>query len=126
LRPALTYLNSGFAGDELAVGVKRTHWETQKHYADAMEALTRDQLAMRDSLRESLVATTLSKDSIKRMLPTGVIHSEGRRGPQVLGGFGEAIRSGVGIATCTMLFLMAYRTNSLTECRFSLRMILLR
>jgi hypothetical protein len=40
--------------------------------------------------------------------------------------FWEAGGLGGGMATCTMLFLTAYRTNSLTECRPSLRMMLVR
>ena len=67
LRPALTYLSSGFAGDELAVEVKRTHWDTQRRLALSLEAAARDQMDMRDKLREALVTTTLTKDLVPHM-----------------------------------------------------------
>jgi hypothetical protein len=67
LRPALTYLNSGFAGDELSVEVKRTHWDTQRSLLATLENNARQQLDARDSLRETLVATQLKRDTIPDM-----------------------------------------------------------
>jgi hypothetical protein len=66
-RPALSYLSSGFAGDELAVAVRKTHWETQRRLVETLESSARSQMASRDSLRELLVTTQLQKDAIPDM-----------------------------------------------------------
>lgn len=67
LKIPLGYLSSGFAGDELAVNVKKAHWEAQRRLAESLEAKVKDQLAMRDKLREALVTTTLTKDLVPHM-----------------------------------------------------------
>jgi hypothetical protein len=66
-RPALTYLNTGFAGDEVGAEVKKQQWETQRKLVDTLEEKARMQLEARDRLRETLVETQLQKDSMPSM-----------------------------------------------------------
>jgi hypothetical protein len=63
-RPALNYLTSGFAGDEVSVSVLQVSWEKQKDLVDKLEALTVNQLASRNALRELIVSETLQKDQL--------------------------------------------------------------
>jgi hypothetical protein len=64
-RPALTYLTTGFAGDEVSTEVLRASWSAQQQLVASLEALVTDQQAMRDSLRESLINTTFNEDVAK-------------------------------------------------------------
>jgi hypothetical protein len=66
-RPALSYLNTGFAGDEVGTEVKKRHWETQRDLVSKLEDVARIQLETRDSLRQTLVATQLQKDLLPDM-----------------------------------------------------------
>jgi len=66
-RPALSYLSSGFAGDEVGTEVKRVHWQTQKDLVATLEEKANIQLDARDALRETLVQTQLKKDSLPNM-----------------------------------------------------------
>ena len=60
-RSSLNYLASGFAGDELSVGVLKASWEAQQALVAKLEALVSDQTIMRDSLRETVVQTAEGK-----------------------------------------------------------------
>lgn len=73
LRPALEYLNSGFAGDEAAIEIIRVHWESARGMVDRLERAVEIQLSQRDSLREMLVNTTIAKaEQESQGLPTVV------------------------------------------------------
>ena len=61
LRPALNYLTSGFAGDEVSVAVLKAGWLAQQRLVAKLEAMVDDQTVMRDSLRETLVRTAERK-----------------------------------------------------------------
>lgn len=63
-RPALNYLTSGFAGDEVSIEVLRASWEKQKTIVDNLEALAESQLASRNALRELIVNQTLQKEEL--------------------------------------------------------------
>ncbi len=67
-RPALTYLSSGFAGDEVAIAVIRANWEKQRGLVDKLERMTATQQAVRDSLRELIVKQTLRHDQLDNVL----------------------------------------------------------
>ncbi len=71
LRPALDYLTAGMAGDELATEVLRTQWEKQRDVAEKLENQVDSQLAMRNTLRESLVQTALQQDISKAAISAG-------------------------------------------------------
>ncbi|KJK14090.1 hypothetical protein UB46_39615 [Burkholderiaceae bacterium 16] len=66
-RPALGYLNTGFAGDEISTEIRRRHWETQRDLVAKLEEVASVQLAARDELRNTLVATQLQKDTLPNM-----------------------------------------------------------
>jgi hypothetical protein len=61
LRPALDYLTSGFAGDEVAIEVIKANWEMQATLVKSLEGQVKSQLMMRDALREALVLTAQEK-----------------------------------------------------------------
>jgi hypothetical protein len=61
LRPALEYLTSGFAGDEVSIEVIKAHWEAEMSLSKKLEAQVQSQLVMRDSLREQLVQSAIQK-----------------------------------------------------------------
>ena len=61
LRPALEYLTSGYAGDEVSLAVLQVHWKAQEDLARKLEAQVSAELTMRDSMREELVQTALEK-----------------------------------------------------------------
>ncbi|MEO7923038.1 MAG: hypothetical protein ABIR30_05120 [Chitinophagaceae bacterium] len=61
LRPALNYLSSGFAGDEVSIDIIKTHWMAQRRLIQSLENQVNDQLSMRNSLRETLVKTAEAK-----------------------------------------------------------------
>lgn len=67
LRPALEYLNTGFAGDEVSNEILHATWRKAVTVAEKLEGLVSDQLQMRAALRESLVQTALAKDSVPKM-----------------------------------------------------------
>jgi hypothetical protein len=59
LRPALVYLTSGFAGDEVSVEVVKAQWETQAHLVQSLEGQVRVQLVSRDVARGQLEGDTI-------------------------------------------------------------------
>jgi hypothetical protein len=67
LRPALTYLSSGYAGDQFSVAVLQTEWKTQAGLVSQLESLVQTQLTTRDQMRATLVATQEQEDSIPEM-----------------------------------------------------------
>jgi len=67
-RPALAYLTSGFAGDEVSTSVVQAAWEKQRSLVSRLEALVDDQMANRNALRERIVTQTLRKDQIDNAL----------------------------------------------------------
>jgi hypothetical protein len=67
-RPALNYLTSGFAGDEVAISVIRASWEKQRDLVEKLESLTTREIAIRDALRELMVNQTLQKDKVDSVL----------------------------------------------------------
>jgi hypothetical protein len=80
LRPALEYLSSGFAGDEVALEVLRASWQTQAKILDSLETKVIYQMNMRDALRGAIVDTTLQEDSTKAVdvnLTKGLLESIG-------------------------------------------------
>jgi hypothetical protein len=71
LRPALEYLSTGLAGDEVGMEVLKASWQAQQALVGQLEALVSDQTIMRDTLRESLVSTMLEEAKAKASeLPT--------------------------------------------------------
>ena len=83
-RPALGYLTSGFAGDEVSIGVLKASWEKQRSLVSKLEARAESQLAMRNALRESIVQQTLLKDKLDDSL----------EGMGLLGTLTDSIQSG--------------------------------
>lgn len=73
LRPALDYLNSGFAGDEVALQIQRAHWEGQRDAAAKLEAQLSAQIELRNQYRDSLIQLTKEDDNAKAQgLPTAL------------------------------------------------------
>jgi hypothetical protein len=71
LRPALDYLTSGFAGDEVSVEVIKAQWEAQVDLKKSLEGQVNDLLAKRDWLREALVNTGEEEEITKSFkMPT--------------------------------------------------------
>ena len=60
-RPALEYLSSGFAGDEVAIKVIQGNWETQRRLVATLESQTSTQLKFRDDLRQFITESTRRK-----------------------------------------------------------------
>jgi hypothetical protein len=54
LRPALNYLTSGFAGDEVSINIIKAHWEAQVAVVRDLEGQVKTQLTMRDVFRGQL------------------------------------------------------------------------
>jgi len=66
-KPALTYLTSGFAGDEISIEVLKTQWDIQQRLVNKLERLVDTQQAERDQQREALVESALKLDLIPEM-----------------------------------------------------------
>ena len=66
-RPALDYLTTGLAGDEVGVQVLQATWASQQKQVEHFEALVSSQLQMRDALRQALVNTAFKEDVSKAM-----------------------------------------------------------
>ncbi|MDD2716163.1 MAG: hypothetical protein PHW04_09730 [Candidatus Wallbacteria bacterium] len=64
-RPALEYLTSGMAGDEVSIEVLKAHWKNQLGLAKALESKVNAQIDMRDTLRNWLTDTTEKEDLVK-------------------------------------------------------------
>lgn len=62
LRPALDYLTSGFAGDELGVEVLAATWKKQAELVTKLESLVDQQLAQRNTIREYIVGLREQED----------------------------------------------------------------
>ncbi|XXX73251.1 hypothetical protein WMF30_36940 [Sorangium sp. So ce134] len=60
-RPALDYLTSGMAGDEVGVEVIKARWQTQKALVEKLEGDVTKLMGQRDKLRELLVNLTQTK-----------------------------------------------------------------
>jgi len=67
LRPALQYLSSGYAGDELALATVQTQWKTQAALVKQLEATVQSEMLQRDQMRETLIETQQQEDSIPEM-----------------------------------------------------------
>jgi hypothetical protein len=65
LRPALTYLTSGFAGDEVSLDVLRAGWQAQARILDALEKKVILQMSMRDALRGQIAEAALGEAQAK-------------------------------------------------------------
>lgn len=61
LRPALEYLTSGFAGDEVSLAIIKANWEAQASVLHELEGKVTEQLALRYRYREELAQATLGK-----------------------------------------------------------------
>lgn len=61
LRPALEYLTSGFAGDEVSIAVIKAYWEVQTKLVQDLEGQVRAQLNIRNAFRGDLVQAALGK-----------------------------------------------------------------
>lgn len=68
-RPALGYLTSGFAGDEVALEITRASWEKQRDLVTKLEGMSNRQIELRDALRELIVEQTVRKDQLDAMPP---------------------------------------------------------
>jgi hypothetical protein len=64
-RPAVDYLTSGLAGDEVSIEVVRARWEAQRNLVSKLETEAVDQKAFRDHLREEVIATQKRIDEAK-------------------------------------------------------------
>jgi len=86
LRPALKYLASGLAGDELAVEVLKSQWDTQRALVQKLESLVDAQLGVRSTMREVLVDATMAENMVPeipgalKILSFGVDPSDNVRG----------------------------------------------
>jgi len=60
-RPALNYLTSGFAGDEVSVNIIKAHWEAQVAVVRDLEGQVKTQLVQRDVFRRQLEGTEIAK-----------------------------------------------------------------
>jgi hypothetical protein len=67
LRPALVYLTTGMAGDEVSSEVLKVQWETQRQLVSKLENLTDAQIKTRDVMREALVGATTARDMLPEM-----------------------------------------------------------
>lgn len=65
LRPALDYLGSGFAGDEVSLEIVKAHWQAEIERAKKLEGQVGELTAKRDALREALVSTQMKEDEAK-------------------------------------------------------------
>lgn len=70
LRPALAYLTSGLAGDDVSLNVLRAHWTAQQSLLDKLEQAVTTQLGTRDALRAALVQAVLGQGMADAMNPT--------------------------------------------------------
>lgn len=61
LAPALDQLKESFAGDELAVGIKKANWKSQRSIVEKLEAAVAGFISDRDALRQSLLSSEYSK-----------------------------------------------------------------
>lgn len=66
-RPALTYLTTGFAGDEVSIEILKGQWQTQQSLVEKLEALVTEEKSQRDNQREALVKNALDQDLIPEM-----------------------------------------------------------
>lgn len=66
-RPALSYLTSGFAGDEASIEILKGQWQTQQRLVEKLEALVTDEHAERARQREALIKTKLETDLMPDM-----------------------------------------------------------
>ena len=66
-RPALDYLSSGFAGDELSVQVLEASWASQRDAVAHYEGQVQHNIAVRDALRELLVTSSLDLAKAKSL-----------------------------------------------------------
>lgn len=67
LRPALGYLSTGYAGDQLSVAVLQTQWKTQAALVSQLEGLVQAQLTQRDAMRNVLINEQEQLDEIPEM-----------------------------------------------------------
>ena len=67
LRPALSYLSTGYAGDQFSTAVLEAQWKTQAALVQQLENLVQQQLDTRDVLRNELVNTQEEKDDLPEM-----------------------------------------------------------
>ena len=67
LRPALNYLTSGMAGDEVSAEVLKVQWETQRGLVSKLENLVDAQIKTRDVMRNALVETTTAENMLPQM-----------------------------------------------------------
>jgi hypothetical protein len=73
LRPALDYLTSGYAGDEVSAEVVKAQWTAQVKLTASLENQVNDLLGKRDWLREALVSSTQQEDVSKAFeMPTAL------------------------------------------------------
>lgn len=70
LRPALSYLTSGLAGDDVSLNVLRAHWLAQKSLLDKLEQAVTTQLGLRDALRTALAQAVLGQGMADAMNPS--------------------------------------------------------
>jgi hypothetical protein len=66
-RPALGYLTTGFAGDEVSIEIIKSNWETQQALVVHCEKMVQQQQDERDHQRETLVKLTEELDEIPEM-----------------------------------------------------------
>ncbi|MFD5424212.1 hypothetical protein [Streptomyces sp. NPDC127084] len=62
---AIDVLEDRFAGDELAVDIKRTHWNTQKDLVDRLDQSIHERMLAIEHLQELLVRATEGRDLAK-------------------------------------------------------------
>lgn len=61
-REAIDVLEDRFAGDELAVDIKRVHWNTQKDLVDRLQQSIQERMLATERLQELLVRVTEGRD----------------------------------------------------------------
>jgi len=73
LRPALDYLTSGYAGDEVTTDLLRAQWSAQRDALKKIEQQVSSQMMMRDSLRNVLTSTAQGKSMAEAFeMPTSL------------------------------------------------------
>lgn len=66
-KPALTYLSTGMAGDEVGVEALKAQWERQSALLEKLERQAEALVGLRDTLRRSVIDATLQTDLVPGM-----------------------------------------------------------
>ncbi len=65
LRPALEYLSSGFAGDQVSIEVLRAQWENLRDVSAQLESQLQNQVTVRNYYRDQVAELTMQENQAK-------------------------------------------------------------